>query len=315
MLEGLAAWVLNTYVGEYVENLNTAQLSIALLQGAVELENLPLKKDALKSLDIPIEVKSGFIGKITLQIPLRRLRSEPWVISIEKLYLVAGPLTNLQYDEGKEKQTEQEQKQAMLDALEAKWKVFQGVQADAASSSSWFSYGASMATNILENIQLKVKDVHLRYEDDKMNPACPFACGAIIKNLSVQSTNSSWTPTFVSHQETDKMFKLVDLTDFGVYCDANVTMMGDLSHSDLSDHEYILRPITAQGKVTRNTSALPLRSASTPRISLELTLSDMSVMLATDQYQSLNLWQREFSRHGRRRKFRQGRPACSVLSR
>ena len=39
---------------------------------------------------------TGFIGKITLQIPLRRLRSEPWVISIEKLYLVAGPLTNLQ---------------------------------------------------------------------------------------------------------------------------------------------------------------------------------------------------------------------------
>jgi vacuolar protein sorting-associated protein 13D len=33
MLEGLAAWVLNTYVGEYVENLNTYQLSIALLQG------------------------------------------------------------------------------------------------------------------------------------------------------------------------------------------------------------------------------------------------------------------------------------------
>ena len=33
MLEGLAAWVLNTYVGEYVENLNTDQLSIGLLQG------------------------------------------------------------------------------------------------------------------------------------------------------------------------------------------------------------------------------------------------------------------------------------------
>ena len=39
---------------------------------------------------------TGLIGKITLHIPLRRLRSEPWVISIEKLYLVAGPLSNLQ---------------------------------------------------------------------------------------------------------------------------------------------------------------------------------------------------------------------------
>lgn len=33
MLEGLAAWILNTYVGEYFENLNTDQLSIGLLQG------------------------------------------------------------------------------------------------------------------------------------------------------------------------------------------------------------------------------------------------------------------------------------------
>lgn len=33
MLERLVAWVLNNYLGKYVENLNTDQLSIALLQG------------------------------------------------------------------------------------------------------------------------------------------------------------------------------------------------------------------------------------------------------------------------------------------
>lgn len=33
MLESLAVWVLNTYVGEYLEDINTDQLSIGLLQG------------------------------------------------------------------------------------------------------------------------------------------------------------------------------------------------------------------------------------------------------------------------------------------
>lgn len=33
MLERLAAWFLNTYVAEYVGNLNTDQLSIGLLSG------------------------------------------------------------------------------------------------------------------------------------------------------------------------------------------------------------------------------------------------------------------------------------------
>ena len=33
MLEGLAAWVLNSFLGEYVENLNTDQLSIGVVSG------------------------------------------------------------------------------------------------------------------------------------------------------------------------------------------------------------------------------------------------------------------------------------------
>ena len=34
------------------------------IAGAVELENLPLKKDALKSLDLPLEVKAGKLSKL-----------------------------------------------------------------------------------------------------------------------------------------------------------------------------------------------------------------------------------------------------------
>ena len=34
MLEGLVTWVLNNYVGEYLENLNADQISVALLQGS-----------------------------------------------------------------------------------------------------------------------------------------------------------------------------------------------------------------------------------------------------------------------------------------
>ena len=35
MLEGLVAWVLRTYIGEYVENLNTDQLSVAIYKGLI----------------------------------------------------------------------------------------------------------------------------------------------------------------------------------------------------------------------------------------------------------------------------------------
>ena len=60
--------------------------------GAVEMENVPLRKDALASLDLPVRVMAGFVGKIRLSIPVRRLSSEPWSISIEQLYVVLGPV-------------------------------------------------------------------------------------------------------------------------------------------------------------------------------------------------------------------------------
>jgi vacuolar protein sorting-associated protein 13D len=41
MLEGLATWFLNNYLGKYLENLNTDQLSIALLQGMEKMKFPP----------------------------------------------------------------------------------------------------------------------------------------------------------------------------------------------------------------------------------------------------------------------------------
>ena len=47
------------------------------------MHNLPLKKDAFRNLDLPIEIKTGVVGKIRCEIPIRALRSEPWIISVE----------------------------------------------------------------------------------------------------------------------------------------------------------------------------------------------------------------------------------------
>jgi vacuolar protein sorting-associated protein 13D len=95
MLESLAIRILETYLGKYV-NINADKLSIGLLSGVVELENLPLKTEAFnESQSMPIDVKFGFIGKIKLNISLNNLRNTPWLIIIENLLLVFGPKSDL----------------------------------------------------------------------------------------------------------------------------------------------------------------------------------------------------------------------------
>jgi len=127
-----------------------------VLLGTVDLHNLPLKKTALKGLELPLEVKSGFIGHLQLSIPLRRPKSEPWIVHITKLYLVAGPLQHSEYNEEEEKDRERARKRKRLDALEAQWLAARNENNGGFWSGSWWpSLYSSFSTTIVENLQVQ----------------------------------------------------------------------------------------------------------------------------------------------------------------
>ncbi|XP_015737816.1 vacuolar protein sorting-associated protein 13D isoform X3 [Coturnix japonica] len=311
MLEGLVAWVLNTYLGKYVNNLNTDQLSVALLKGAVELENLPLKKDALKELELPFEVKAGFIGKITLQIPFYRPHVDPWVISVSKLHLIGAPEKKEDFDEEREKLQEREYKRSLLVALEEKWKK----ERQQKGESYWYSVTASVVTRIVENIELKIQDVHLRFEDDVTNPLQPFAFGICIKNVSMQ--NAVFEPV-----EKLMRKKQLDVADFSIYWDTDCTLLGDLPPAQLQeamdksmeshDHNYIMEPVCTSALLKRNCSKEPLRSRQTPRLECDIVLETIPLKLSQMQYQQIMAFLKELARKERQLKFRKWRPKVTV---
>ncbi|XP_071393480.1 intermembrane lipid transfer protein VPS13D [Centroberyx affinis] len=311
MLEGLVAWVLNTYLGKYVSNLNTDQLSIALLKGAVELENLPLRKDALREFDLPFEVKAGFIGKITLQIPFYRPHSDPWVISMSQLNLIIGPARLQEYDEQKEREEERERKQRLLKALEDKWKS----ECEQRGESYWYSVTASVVTRIVENIELKIQDVHLRFEDDFSNPEKPFSFGVCINNVSAQ--NSSKEPVQKLLRQ-----KQLEIKDFSVYWDTECDMLGNLPANQIQDamtkcmqsreHQYIFEPVCASVLLRRNASKEPLRSRHTPRIEGQVQLEPMSLRLSQIQYQQIMAFLKELDRREREMLYRKWRPKVPI---
>ncbi|KTF87777.1 hypothetical protein cypCar_00034814, partial [Cyprinus carpio] len=302
MLEGLVAWVLNTYLGKYVSNLNTDQLSIALLKGAVELENLPLRKDALRGFDLPFEVKAGVIGKITLQIPFYRPHSDPWVICMSQLNLIIGPAPPQEYDEVREREAEREQKKQLLKALEDKWKS----ECEQKGESYWYS----VVTRIVENIELKIQGVHLRFEDDFSNPEKPCAFGVCIKNVSAQNCK----------EPAQKLIrqKELEIGEFSVYWDTECTMLGDLPSTEVQEmmskytqsheHQYIFEPVCASVLVRRNASKESLRSSNTPRIEGKVQLEPLSLRLSQVQYQQMMAFLKELDRREREMLFRKWRP-------
>ncbi|GLH07616.1 Vacuolar protein sorting-associated protein 13D [Gryllus bimaculatus] len=327
MLEGLVAWVLNNYLGKYVENLNTDQLSIALLQGEVELENLPLKKGALRHFGIPVEIRAGFVGKIKLQIPVRQLRSAPWVIIIEQLHVVTGPYRLSEWDEEVEELAAQDYKLSILDEVEARWRAKtdnpQESNYYASSYSSWMSYGTGLVANIVENLQLKIKDVHMRFEDDETTPGQAFALGVMIESLTAQSCDDKWMPRFTNWDSGNMSFKLMELNTLAVYFDSlsSDQLLGGLSLGDLAvamskcavqKHHFILAPVSAQAHVKRNRSEQPLRSRTQPRIVCDLHLEEVPLTLIDWQYGLMVSCLKGLRRIERARRYRKWRPDHTV---
>ncbi|XP_073974267.1 vacuolar protein sorting 13D isoform X3 [Rhodnius prolixus] len=300
MLEGLVAWVINNYLGKYVENLNTDQLSIGLLQGAVELENLPLKKDSLRQIGLPVEVRAGLIGKVKLKIPVSQITSAPWEIYMDQLYIVVGPVRLTELSEEAEEQAVLDYKLSRLDAIETGWRSETETSQDtsyyASSYSSWLGLSMNFAANIIENLQLKIKDVHIRYEDNMTIAGKTFAAGIQMESLSAQSCNALWNPCFISCSTGTESYKLMEMSGFAIYWDSIQTdsLWGDLPSQELSvamscrnTHEYLLSPVNAQAHVKRNRSELPLRSKTNPRIICDLTLDQVPLSLTERQYHEM----------------------------
>uniref|UniRef100_W8AYT3 Vacuolar protein sorting-associated protein 13D n=1 Tax=Ceratitis capitata TaxID=7213 RepID=W8AYT3_CERCA len=328
MLNELISWVLNTYLGKYLEDFNPQQLSVALLSGEVELENVPIRKDALRSFGIPVQAHSGNIGKIKLQIPVRQFRTAPWCIIIEHIYGVFGPKDLDDWDDEREKFAEYEYKVTELDAKEAKWRVENGYQIDSYYSNSytsWLNYGTTLATNILENLELKINDVHIRYEDAITVGGVHFAAGIKINSLTVQSCDSNWQARSNAPNEQNISYKLIELKDFSLYWD-RMTEENQCSHllskellthmnklCNKEKHNYILHPISAQAHFKRDCCKQALRSKSKPRLNCEFQVQQVKVALSDLQYKQIVDCVYGLRQNNRTRTFKLMRPSCTVF--
>ncbi len=116
--------------------------------------NCKLQNYCLFSMLIFITVLSctGYIGKLKLQIPVSFIKSQPWVVQIDQLYIVAGPTQPGAYNEEEEAARKETVKQALLAKLEEEWKTEQQTN----KGSWWFlsPLSVSLPSNVIANLQV-----------------------------------------------------------------------------------------------------------------------------------------------------------------
>ncbi|XP_019641996.1 PREDICTED: vacuolar protein sorting-associated protein 13A-like [Branchiostoma belcheri] len=300
VLESLVAGLLNTYLGRYIEDLDTTNLGISLFGGDVELTDLQLRPEALYELELPLEVKAGYVEKLSVDIPWTSLYTSPVKASLEGVYVVAGPVTDRKYDAKREKRLLDAVKRKKLQELDTPQNS-PAQPDDEEEKRKEQTFTEKLTATILNNLQLTIKKIHIRYEDKVSNPSSPFALGLTLRSFSGQSVNSRWEPVQVDSRAT-QMFKLIKLEDLAVYwntgckklvCDYLTTdLWKDLMEECLDtcrimkqDLDFVVRPISAVTKIAFDKSQMV--DLDKPRLWTDLAVQEIMVSLSRQQFKSM----------------------------
>jgi len=163
VFEGILVDVLNRFLGPYVKNLDASQLRVGIWGGDVLLEKLELKENALADLDLPIRIFGGYLEKLRLKIPWKNLYTAPVIADVDGVYILVGPATASKYDAAKEAKEMKEAKQKQLKRIEEARK--KAAEPKGKKEESAPGFVDKLVTQIVKNVQITVKNIHVRYED------------------------------------------------------------------------------------------------------------------------------------------------------
>jgi vacuolar protein sorting-associated protein 13A/C len=186
----------------------------------VELKDLVLKQSALDDLDLPLQTIYGRVGKLVLKIPWKNLYGAAFVINVEDIYLLAAPNQQVKYNEEKEvaKSTEAKKREILQVELAKKQEAEKGIYSDRFKfcknnhvisdkpPKADYTFVEKLVTQIIKNIQLNIKNIHIRYEDKVTSPN-PFSLGITLSDLHVVSTDEAWKPA-ITKENITKIFKV-----------------------------------------------------------------------------------------------------------
>ncbi|CDW52391.1 Vacuolar protein sorting associated protein 13A [Trichuris trichiura] len=291
VFETVVATILNKALGSYVENLDASQMNLGIWGGNVVLNNLNLKDTALDDLDLPVKLKSGFLEKLSLKIPWKNLYTEAVVAEVQGLYVLAVPNAGARvsvYNAEKEEKTMVEAKKAELRRIEAAKE----------KPAKQDTFVEKMTAQVIKNLQVIIRNIHIRYEDQFSNRDRPFALGVTLHELCFQTTDDNWKPCIVK-ELTKIIYKVSDqMKSFAVYWNFNCKLVSDL----------VLLPISIGAYLKLNPKPeTDGTNFKTPKIRLSITVDKLGLNIEKFQYQGILEFleaQEQFALNAKYRKYR-----------
>ncbi|TFK57082.1 DUF1162-domain-containing protein [Heliocybe sulcata] len=304
--------VFNRVLAPYIENLDLNQVNYGIGQGQLTLRNLRLKKGALDKFRLPVDVLEGHLGTFTLSLHWMNLGNQPVEVLIEDVYLLVVPSPQTNVDPKEEEDRAQAAKAERLENAEL---LHVRGQTDVSQGEGQQSQGliASLIAKVINNLQVTVKNIHVRYEDRLSVAGHPFAAGLTLAGFSAVSTNEKWEAAFIE-STAGAIHKLGKLESLAVYFDTDSESMAGLPptqaikrFTDLnaSSHQFILKPVSGEGRIVMNNKL----DKDTPRFDVQLLFDEIGVVVDDNQYRDAISLVDMFHFYSRQKQYRKFRPS------
>ncbi|VVC88042.1 unnamed protein product, partial [Leptidea sinapis] len=236
------------------------------------------------------------------------------------LILVGPAISNSYFDPERERRLTRAAKRKILQDLEAESEVLKGPQ----------NFFESLFTAIVNNLQIYVRNIHVRYEDSISSKDGPLACGLCLQSLSIETTNSKWKPS-VTPANASTVYQMMKIESLSMYWNPTATALDDVEIANITpmqyynwkhymltgldkfsmhheEFEFLFKPVTCKVKVLINRSG----EARVPRLLVDAVLQDSALQLSRRQFLSIDNLMSSFQRIQLNRKYRHLHPGVAL---
>ncbi|EGZ15036.1 hypothetical protein PHYSODRAFT_315602 [Phytophthora sojae] len=321
MAKAIISSVLEAQLGKYVAGLRSDSLVVGLWSGELELRDLALKPHALAELQLPVAVASGSVGRVLVRVPWNQLGSASVTITLEGVSALVVPNTErpsaAELLQAKKNQLERRELLRQHRRFAARVGPGQELHEQQKPEEDEGTFVSRLTARIVANLQVTLRDVHLRYEDAVANPEAPFACGLMLERFRYVTTDEEGREAFVDQATVHSAFtyKKIELSQFGMYWDrldvndkaarletredvpqAMRAMVQELSGQQEdtrvdSSRRWLLRPCSLGVQLTKNEST---DYSAVAKYTVEAEMGALQASLTREQYEDVLFLQRAF---------------------
>ncbi|EQC33420.1 hypothetical protein SDRG_08935 [Saprolegnia diclina VS20] len=311
MAKAVISSILQSQLGKYVDGLAPESLQVGLWSGELLLTNLKLKPLALAELNLPIKVLQGTIAKVHVVVPWNQLGSASVQVTLEGIYGVAIPNTELPSPEEVLLGIRNRLERGELMRQHTLQTSSSGTSSDPKEDESTFL--TRLTTRIIDNLQITIKDLHIRYEDTVSNPSLPFTCGLFLERFSLETTDANGRKIFVDNTAGEKKgltHKVAQVKNLALYWDRldpadsmtrqsaafeaamRRVIYATSAFAETDRHWLLVPPCTVRVRLTKNESRM--YSQTSPKFAVHAEAIGVAFGLSREQYDDMLFMHKAF---------------------